>query len=145
MIGAFDRSIMIACIFTIDYEIYGNGEGDLRELVFDPTQRLTELFDKWNAKFVNFVEAAEFEKIEEYRTDDAIGDIRKQIRHLYEQGHEVALHLHPQWFNARHQQGKWLLDSTEYNLCALPLEQITRLVNQAVRYLSEVEIGRAHV
>jgi len=30
---------MIDCIFTIDYEIYGNGEGSLRELVYEPTQK----------------------------------------------------------------------------------------------------------
>lgn len=129
---------MIACIFTIDYEIYGNGYGDLRELVFDPTERLLALFEKWNAKFVNFVEAAEFEKIEEYRTDAAVGDVRAQIRGIYEHGHEIALHLHPQWFNARHQQGRWLLDYADYNLCTLPPERITKLIGQSISYLREV-------
>ena len=27
---------MIECIFTIDYEIYGNGEGSLQQLVYEP-------------------------------------------------------------------------------------------------------------
>ena len=31
---------MIECIFTIDYEIYGNGEGSLKELVFEPASVL---------------------------------------------------------------------------------------------------------
>ena len=37
---------MIECIFTLDYEIYGNGQGTLRDLVLDPTRRLAELFQE---------------------------------------------------------------------------------------------------
>ena len=49
---------MIECIFTIDYEIYGNGTGALRDLVYQPARQLSELFRKWNGHFVNFVEVA---------------------------------------------------------------------------------------
>ena len=35
---------MIECIFTIDYEIYGNGQGSLKELVYDPMERLLAIF-----------------------------------------------------------------------------------------------------
>ena len=57
---------MIECIFTIDYEIYGNGEGSLRELVYEPAEKLKDIFLKHNVRFVNFVEAAEFEMIEKF-------------------------------------------------------------------------------
>ena len=53
---------MIKCIFTLDYEIYGNGTGALKELVYEPTERLMQVFDKWGARFVNYVEVAEFER-----------------------------------------------------------------------------------
>ncbi len=129
---------MIACIFTIDYEIYGSGEGDLRTLVLDPSRQLLALFDRWNARIVNFVEAAELEKIEEFRTDAAVSEVRDQIREMRKQGHEIALHLHPQWFNARPEGGQWLLDYAEYNLCVLPPERISKLVRQAIAYLGEV-------
>ena len=52
---------MIECIFTIDYEIYGNGEGSLQELVYEPAQRLMVVFEEWDARFVNFVEVAELD------------------------------------------------------------------------------------
>ena len=55
---------MIERIFTIDYEIYGNGEGSLKELVYDPAQELKTLFDQAEAKFVVFVEAAELQKMD---------------------------------------------------------------------------------
>src|SRR5271167_1017965 len=111
---------MIECVFTLDYEIYGNGTGSLNDLVYEPAERLRNIFRKWNARFVNFVEVAEFERIEERRTDPAIDAVKDQIRRLYQEGFETALHLHPQWYNARFEQGQWILDYQEYNLCTLP-------------------------
>ena len=39
------RTPMIECIFTLNYEIYGNGAGSLKELVHDPAERLREIFE----------------------------------------------------------------------------------------------------
>jgi len=129
---------MIECIFTIDYEIYGNGEGSLRELVYEPTKRLMAIFKKWDARFVVFVEAAELEKISEYHADNAIEDVRRQVRELYEQGYEIGLHLHPQWYNARYENGRWLLDYSEYNLCMLTRERIVWIVDRSIAHLREL-------
>src|SRR5260221_8632826 len=127
---------MIDCIFTIDYEIYGNGEGSLKDLVLDPAQRLMVMFEEWNVPFVAFVEAAEFERIEERGSDSAISDVQNQIREFHRRGFEVGLHLHPQWYNATYQNGRWSLDYREYNLCTLPRERITDVVQRSIDYLS---------
>jgi hypothetical protein len=129
---------VINLIFTIDYEIYGNGAGSLRELVHDPTERLMAVFKKWDARFVAFVEAAELDKIEEYRTDDFIVAVLEQVRELYVQGFEIGLHLHPQWYNGRFENGAWLLDNREYNLCTLQEERISEIVERSVSYLRRV-------
>ena len=129
---------MIECIFTIDYEIYGNGEGSLKELVFEPAERLKTIFDKAGAKFVVFVEAAELEKIDTSRTDPAIDQVKDQIREFHQDGFEIALHLHPQWCNARYQNDKWNLDYTEYNLCTLSERRITEIVGGSIAYLRDV-------
>lgn len=126
---------MIDFIFTLDYEIYGNGTGSLAELVYEPAERLRRLFDKWNARFVAFVEVAEFEKIGQYQTDPAINLVGEQIFNLHREGHEVALHLHPQWSNARYAQGIWHLDEAEYNLCTLSRERISEIVEGAIDHL----------
>jgi hypothetical protein len=129
---------MIECVFTIDYEIYGNGEGSLRELVYEPAKQLKRIFDKTAAKFVVFVEAAELEQIDTFRTDPIIGKVRRQLREFYEQGFEIALHLHPQWCNGRYEDGKWTLDYTEYNLCTLPERRIAEIVGGSIAYLRDV-------
>lgn len=129
---------MIECIFTIDYEVYGDGTGSLTDLVYEPARRLQDVFEKWNARFVNFVEAAEFEKIESFGTDPAIGLVKQQIRALHERGFETGLHLHPQWCNARYEEGRWVLDASEYNLCTLPRKRIVEIVGRAIGYLRQV-------
>ena len=126
---------MIECIFTLDYEIYGNGTGELKDLVFEPGERLRRIFHIWNARFVAFVEVAELEKIEAWGTDPAIDLVRQQVRDYYREGFEVALHLHPQWANARHEQGRWHLDYGEYNLCTLSRPRIAQIVEQSLQYL----------
>jgi hypothetical protein len=126
---------MIHAIFTLDYEIYGNGTGSLRDFVYEPGERLLDVFRKHDARFVSFVEAAEFERIEQQGEDPAIDLVKRQIRAFYEEGFEVALHLHPQWYAARYDEGRWLLDYSEYNLCTLPRARISTIVERAVAYL----------
>ena len=129
---------MIECIFTIDYEIYGNGEGSLRELVYEPAERLRAIFRRWNASFVAFVEVAELEMIEAKGTDPAIDLVKQQIRDFHREGFELGLHLHPQWYNARYENGRWLLDYSEYNLCRLLQERIVQIVDRSLAYFRDV-------
>jgi hypothetical protein len=119
----------------LDYEIYGNGTGSLQELVYEPAERLREIFLKWNARFVNFVEVAEFQKIEEYASDEAIGLVTRQIRELHQSGFEIGLHLHPQWCNARYENGRWWLDASEYNLSTLDRPRIVEIVHSSLDFL----------
>ncbi len=129
---------MIECIFTIDYEIYGNGEGSLRALVYEPAERLRRTFQKRDARFVVFVEVAELEMIEATRTDPAIDLVKHQLRNFYREGFELGLHVHPQWFNAQYGNGRWLLDYSEYNLCTLPRERIVQIIDRSIAYFREV-------
>jgi hypothetical protein len=128
---------MIECIFTLDYEIYGNGKGSLRDLVLDPTQRLAEVFREFEAPFVVFAEAVEFAKMEEAQSDPDSAGVRAQMRELRAAGHEIALHLHPWWANARYEGGRWRLDWSERNICALQPERVEAIVSEAIRYLRE--------
>lgn len=129
---------MIECILTIDCEIYGNGEGSLRELIYDPAEKLISIFLKSRKRFVAFIEVAELEAIEASRTDPDVDLVRRQMWNLHREGFELGLHLHPQWYNARTVNGKWLIDYGEYNLCTLPRERMAKIVDRAVAYLRGV-------
>lgn len=129
---------MIEVIFTIDYELYGNGQGSLKELVYEPAMILKKIFDRWNAPVVFFVEAAELERIESERTDSAIESVMNQIQNFYSAGLEIGLHLHPQWYNAKYRDNSWVLDYTEYNLCVLPEKRIKEIVDRSIEFLRKI-------
>ena len=129
---------MITCVFTIDYEIYGNGEGTLTDLVYEPAAKFEALFRKWGLRFVAFVEVAELEMIEVHGADRATDTVKHQLRDLYREGFELGLHLHPQWYNARYQNGDWSLDYGEYNLCLLPEDRIAHIVDRSIAYFRRV-------
>jgi peptidoglycan/xylan/chitin deacetylase (PgdA/CDA1 family) len=128
---------MIECVFTLDYEIYGNGEGSLRNLVLDPTRQLAELFREFEAPFVVFTEAMELAKMEEAKSDPDTVGVRTQLRELRATGHEIALHLHPWWANARYEGGQWRFDWSERSICKLPPDRVEAIVSGAIRYLRE--------
>lgn len=128
---------MIECVFTLDYEIYGSGEGSLRDLVLEPTQRLAEIFQEFGAPLVIFTEAVEFAKMEEAQSDPDTANVRAQLRGLRAAGHEIALHLHPWWANARYANGCWQLDWSEPKVSTLGAERAEAIVSGAIRYLRE--------
>lgn len=126
---------MIDFIFTLDYELFGDGSGSIKDLVVIPAGRLLELFAKYSASLVIFVEAAEFDLINQYKTDADVNLIQRQISSAYKSGHEIGLHIHPQWCRANHDGQKWVVNQSEYNLCALTDERIREIVKRSVSYL----------
>lgn len=128
---------MTEIIFSIDYELYGDGHGTLRDLVLEPAAQLADVFHRNGVRFVAFVEALELAKIREAMTDRHVGSVCEQIRDFHRTGHEIALHIHPQWANARYQDGAWQLDYDEYNLCTLPRGRIEQIVDESLSFLRE--------
>jgi len=58
---------MLNVIFTLDYEIHGNGEGCPYELMVEPTRRMLDLFDEYGAKLTIMADVAEILKFKEYK------------------------------------------------------------------------------
>lgn len=129
---------MIECIFTVDYEIYGNGSGSLKQLVYEPAEKLHAVFQRFNSRFVLFVEVAELEMIEKAGADPDIDLVKRQVQRFQQEGYEIGLHMHPWWYNAEYERGNWMLDYSEYNMCALPRGRIAEMIERGIVYLREI-------
>jgi hypothetical protein len=104
-------------VLSVDYEIFGNGEGDVRQHVVDPTERMARLCEKYGAPLTVFFEVEEYLAFEKFREAlvaqlgyDPAALIRQQIIDLAKRGHDIQLHLHPQWHRADYKNGKWILE-----------------------------------
>ena len=126
-------------MFTLDYEIYGSGAGDFDALMIEPTRRLLGLFKEFGAKLTIMAETAEILALRRHpECADTLARIESQLRQAIAEGHDVQLHLHPAWFNARRIDGHWGLDFSEYALAALPKSKIADYVRTGKEYLEEL-------
>ena len=131
---------MLRIIFTLDYELHGNGVGSPRSLMIGPTDRLLDLFDEYGAKLTIMPDAAEILKFGEYKVETGRDDyhydaIVDQLRRAVSRGHDVQLHLHSSYFKAQHDQGRWLQEWSEYNFAGLPYERMTWMVRTGKEFL----------
>ena len=115
---------MVRVIFTLDYEIHGNGEGCPYELMVEPTARLLRLFEAYGAKLTIMADIAEILKFKEYagqhgKDDYHYQDIAAQLQGAIRSGHDVQLHIHSSYFNATHDGRCWVQDWAEYNFAGL--------------------------
>lgn len=100
--------------FVDDWELSGNGSGDVEALQLRPMRELVELYNRhgirgsFNAELMQQLAFRKAQaghpelKALADRWDDA-------VRETLRQGHDVQLHIHPQWQGARYEDGQWRL------------------------------------
>ena len=101
---------------SVDYEIFGNGSGDVRRHVTEPTERMARACEKIGVPLTVFLEVEEYlafgrerEKLLKAWGYDPAAEIRAQALELIGRGHDLQLHLHPEWLGAGFADGHWHL------------------------------------
>ncbi|MFO1497470.1 MAG: hypothetical protein U1G07_03565 [Verrucomicrobiota bacterium] len=134
---------MLTVIFTLDYEIHGDGSGCPHQLMVEPTSRMLQQFDRYGAKLTIMADIAEILRFKDYfeksgRDDFHSAAILNQLRNAIRGGHDVQLHIHSSYFNATVQNGRWLQDWREYNFAGLPVERMNWMVRQCKEFLESI-------
>jgi hypothetical protein len=134
---------VVKVLFTLDYEIHGNGEGCPHELMVEPTDRLLRLFDQFGAKLSIMADIAEILKFKEYadqhgKDDYHYQDIAAQLQTAIRGGHDVQLHIHSSYFNAAHDGRRWVQDWAEYNFAELSLRRLDELIKLGKNFLESL-------
>ncbi|MGA2748446.1 MAG: hypothetical protein ABSG59_06690 [Verrucomicrobiota bacterium] len=108
--------LMRYVVLSVDYEIFGNGSGDVLRHVVQPADSMARICREHGAPLTIFFEAEEYHSFVEFRQPltqalgyDPAQKIADQVAALAAQGHDLQLHLHPEWVGARFQNGQWLL------------------------------------
>lgn len=94
-------------ILTLDYEISGNGKSDVLKSLIEPTDRLLKILSARDIKMTVFFEIEEFMVFEKFAGEikkllgyDPAEVIEEQVKKMVEAGHDIELHIHPQWIGA---------------------------------------------
>lgn len=109
-------------LLTYDYELFlGSNTGSPEKCLIEPTNKLLEIFHNNSVKTTFFVDAAYLLKL--YRQKKQNFDLErdwnavsKQLKELTRLGHEIQLHIHPQWLFSDYSGKEWLIDQTNYSL-----------------------------
>lgn len=103
-------------VLTVDHEIFGNGTGDARRHMLEPTERMARICEGFGISLTVFFEVEEYLAFERER--DSVrkawgyfpaSELAMQAIDLARRGHDLQLHLHPEWVGARFEDESWIL------------------------------------
>jgi hypothetical protein len=131
---------MIHLAFVDDWEVRGNGTGDPRVLQFEPMRKLVKIFNRhgirgsFNAEVMQQLTFRSHQ--ERFPELKAIADEWEQVvTESFRRGHDIQLHLHPQWTNAIYQgHGNWKLGG-DWSILNYPPQQIRAMLVTGKQYL----------
>ena len=111
-------------ILTVDYEVSGDGSGSVDSCIIDPAERMMQLCEKYNAKLTFFTDVCEYWAFKEVKESgkyedglDPANKITNQIKDIYRRGHDIQLHLHPQWIDYKYMgNNNWILNMEFWRL-----------------------------
>jgi hypothetical protein len=116
-------------LLTFDYELYGDGSGNVFQSIIEPTNDFLSICNKYDIKTTIFFEVAEYWKLKKefekgnkmgYDTNPAMA-MEKQLKKAISEGHDIQLHIHPQWLTAKYENNRWIIDERRWRLAEVPM------------------------
>jgi len=136
---------MINIIITIDYEIFGNGKGDVKKHILSPANRLLTISNKYNIPLSIMFEIYEYIAYEKYNKElkndfgySPAKQIKNQIQGAYKKGHDVQLHIHPQFAEMEYKQKKFVLKNPALSVLDLKDKEVCNLIKTGKEKLESI-------
>jgi len=125
-----------------DWELSGNGSGDIRRLQFEPMRRLVDIYNhlgirgSFNAEVMQQIT---FRRHQEQNPELKVlaDEWDNIVRETFSQGHDIQLHVHPQWQNAEYKDGRWKLRA-DWSILNYPRETAFALLQSGKEYLEKL-------
>lgn len=135
----------VVLITSVDYELFGDGTGDVQREQIDTTNELLKILDPYGVKLTIMFEYAQYCTYNKYAKDNKnfIEDnkkIREQLISLVKNGHDVQLHYHAQWDEAKYNKEKecFTLNLDQVDISSLPYNRIVTILKEGKQFLEEL-------
>lgn len=128
---------------TLDYELFGDGTGDVYREQIIPTNHLMDICDLYDAKLTIYFEYGQYLAFDKFscvnnKLKKANRAILSQLKELIKRGHDVQFHLHPTWLDASYDIDKgFTLDTDLYDITFLPEKEIIRVLTAGKKFLED--------
>ena len=128
-----------------DWELSGNGSGDIRQLQFEPLRRLVSIYNRlgihgsFNAEVMQQLTFRQHQ--DQHKELGALADEWDEtMRDTLRQGHDIQLHIHPQWQNAEYHDGRWKL-TADWSILNYSREAARQMLLRGKEYLENLLRG----
>src|SRR5262245_54353363 len=104
----------IHLVLTDDWELRGDGAGNIEALQFGTMPKLSDLLEAQGLRASFNVEVMQqLEHLRQGKQDAELATRaegwKRHVQDAYRRGHDVQLHIHPQWSRAEYRDGRWSL------------------------------------
>lgn len=109
-------------VLTIDYEVFlGRETAPIEETLIKPTNKLLDILDINKSKMTVFWDILHYYAIcqncneyPELYIDKKL--IEDQIKNIVLKGHDVQMHIHPHWLDAKFENHKWIFRYDRFSI-----------------------------
>lgn len=130
--------------FVDDWELSGNGSGEIRELQFRPMRELVKLYNSHGIRGsfnAEVMQQLTFRRFQGKHTE--LGKLADEwddnVRQTLEEGHDIQLHIHPQWSVAEYIDGSWRLTG-DWSILKYAPQEARRMLFEGKEYLEQLLI-----
>lgn len=126
-------------VLVDDWELRGDGSGDMRRIQFDPMRQLTRIYEDCGLRGSFNVEVMQqlhhIEHGARHPHLEALAQEWEQVvLDTYRRGHDIQLHVHSQWSRAAYQDNRWKL-SGDWSIINHPRGEMERMIGTCKAYL----------
>jgi len=134
---------VIHLAFVDDWEVRGNGSGDPRVLQFAPIRKLVSIFNNYGIRGsfnAEVMQQLAYRRMQEQFPElKAIADEWDEVvTQAFQQGHDIQLHLHPQWRDATYEEdGQWRVEG-DWSILNYPASEMRAMLACSKLYLERL-------
>ena len=131
-------------IITLDYELFLNDiTGTVNNCLVKPMQEFQKICEKHDFRLTIFVDAAYLYRLAELKNDypsleEDYKNTVDNIKWLVNLGHDIQLHIHPQWYYSNFDGKEWVLDWDHYKLSDMPRDYAFEVVGKSKELLDSI-------
>lgn len=134
-------------LLTFDYELFlGSKSGNVDNCLIIPTDMLLDVLERSQTKAIFFVDTTYIMRMCELEDSNInvkrdLEKIKQQLLRIVKLGHKIYHHIHSHWIDAQYNntENQWnLSDDSHYNVESLSEEQMMRIFDFSVSFLSEI-------
>ena len=138
---------MLNICITSDYELFFNDSSCSEyEALIQPTQNLADALNRKGVKSTFFADVSSILRYRELNLTEFPEQADSQLIKLYQEGHDVQLHIHPHWYQSEIVNGRWVFDNSHYRIHTFGFDSFKKqggknaidIIGESVDYLNQL-------